>query len=258
MGSADINYRFQRSTLAFCSTSTTDTDWWQATGNLGTWEPGNLGVWCYSDIDVLFLVNMPSSFSGYFLLNMIDVIAAPAKPDNVVLTVERYSTDVMQLSWDAPDTEVGSIDYYAITWQRTGDGGGESKNVTRADDPYRYDITGLSPGTNYTVTIHSSGPGGQSESVTLQNQTCKLATHVVVCLYVHKRRCNKAARTCSVCAGNCFQYRVWMGNSFLVQLSILLDNRNAAPRGIIGTSILLYVYSRDINTLITTTLGNSA
>ena len=71
----------------------------------------------------------------------------------------------MQLSieWTAPTSPNGVILFYRVTWDAM------TENTT--DDTPSHIITGLTPFTNYTITVaavNGAGLGNSSESVVLQ------------------------------------------------------------------------------------------
>ena len=92
--------------------------------------------------------------------------AASSQPLMVRLNAsDTPSSAQLSIEWTPPTSPNGVILYYRVTWDAM------TENTT--DDTPGHVITGLTPFTNYTITVaavNGAGIGNSSESVVLQTE----------------------------------------------------------------------------------------
>lgn len=79
------------------------------------------------------------------------------------LTEVEASTTSISISWDPPGGDVGM---YTVTWSR----GDDEENTTHVRQP-RAVLTGLTPGTAYTITVAAVSGNQRGEAFTFVNVT---------------------------------------------------------------------------------------
>ena len=88
--------------------------------------------------------------------------AVPGKPQTV--SVEAVSATELDVSWTAPTTPPNSapVTGYTVYW-RAAEGGMESSSANTGPATTAYQITGLTPGTEYTVNVTAHNSVGESD-----------------------------------------------------------------------------------------------
>nr|XP_024658913.1 titin isoform X10 [Maylandia zebra] len=114
-----------------------------------------------------------TAFAGNFwnTSDQVSFATVPKPPGSIIFSSRSNSS--LQLQWATPDEMIGAPDIiYSITYQAVG---GLSQNTTSTQNNTLLSL--LDSGTNYTVTVKTTGPGNLSSTV-VQNSSFTLPNPV--------------------------------------------------------------------------------
>ena len=120
----------------------------------------------------IFIHILLSFFILFVQSPSIDVTEQPEAP--TVRTVRTEQTSI-SLSWEVSKTCFESVDFkVSISW-RSASGNGQATNVSGSS----YDITGLTPGVSYHITLVAIGDGVRSDNISISATTLSSGEDIV-------------------------------------------------------------------------------